>query len=128
MPPLNNLRQQYRNQSLDDTNALACKTYHYYLVTVDKNRVVLAYGDLPFFLKYDLEKNFWTAIKYDPHSGYQGSLRYSAICKVASGFADSDLLIITGGVHNETLEPVNDAYRVNAAVSPSNITQIASMQ
>ena len=38
----------------------------YFLLIVEKNRYIYCFGDVPFFLKYDIIKNFWAAIKYDP--------------------------------------------------------------
>lgn len=52
---------------------------------MEKNKYIYCYGDIPFFLKFDINKNFWAAIKYDPASHYQGNLRYPSICKVGCG-------------------------------------------
>jgi hypothetical protein len=64
---------------------------------VEKNKYIYCYGDVPFFLKFDIHKNFWAAIKYDPQSMYRGDLRYSSICKVGGQTVDSDVLLVTGG-------------------------------
>jgi hypothetical protein len=91
---------------------------------------IYCYGDVPFFLKYDILKNFWAAIKYDPSSHYKGTLRYSSICKVGcSGLnsGDSDMLIMTGGVHISNGEPVADAYRINVQNTPSIMMKICDM-
>lgn len=37
-----------------------------YGLGLEKNKHIYCYGDVPFFLKYDIAKNFWAAIKYDP--------------------------------------------------------------
>ena len=75
---------------------------------MDKTRHIFCYGDIPFFLKYDIIKNFWAAIKYDPSSAYQGNLRYSSVCKIGGTSGDSDIVMLTGGVNNG--EPVADCY------------------
>ena len=94
---------------------------------MEKNKYIYCYGDAPFFLKYDITRNFWAAIKYDPSSHFQGTLRYPSITKVGSQQSDSDLLILTGGVLAATGEPVSEAYRINAQTAPSLLYRLSDM-
>ena len=73
---------------------------------MEKNKYIYCFGDVPFFLKFDVIKGFWAAIKYDPQSAYKGELRYSSICKVGGVNGDSDVLILTGGANINSGFPV----------------------
>ena len=94
---------------------------------MEKNKYIYCYGDAPFFLKYDIIRNFWAAIKYDPNSHYQGTIRYASIARIGSQLNDSDLLILTGGVLATSGEPVAEVYRINAGTAPSTLYRLSDM-
>lgn len=100
---------------------------------MNKNKFIYCYGDIPFFLKYDISKNFWAAIKYDPQSQYQGTLRYASVCRIQNHINmnsgdDSDMVIMTGGVNTATGDPSNACYRINASNAPSLLLKLQDMR
>eukprot|EP00347_Sterkiella_histriomuscorum_P008359 403345403 len=120
------------NQILNDEQ-MKNQEYQRDFDSIQKNRYIYCYGDIPFFLKYDIFKNFWAAIKYDPQSHFQGTLRYSSLCRVQNNQVhiqtdDKDLLIMTGGVQAQTGEPVSNAFKINAQVAPSFMMKLSDMR
>ncbi|CDW81240.1 kelch motif family protein [Stylonychia lemnae] len=106
--------------------------YQNELNTIERNQFIYCYGDIPFFLKYDIRKNFWAAIKYDPQSNYQGTLRYSSICRVLHLNhilqIEQEVLIMTGGVLAQSGDPVSSAFKISAQTAPSFLTKISDMK
>jgi hypothetical protein len=68
--------------------------------------MVFVVGPTDFYLRYQPQKNFWSAHKFDQDSAYKGTSKYVSLCRLGQ-LGMTDQLFLSGGCNWESGEPTD---------------------
>ncbi|CDW74857.1 kelch motif family protein [Stylonychia lemnae] len=71
--------------------------------------VIHCFGDYEKLLRYDFQKNIWSAISYNHQSAFKGDFKYTSSCRIAKTCD----IILSGGCSVMSQKASNKAFKIN---------------